>query len=288
MDSVVRGIYVLDGGTLTVDSSLMVPGHNCGTPLAIPVQYFLIDTSVGFILVDTGNDPDAIDDPEGTWGPVLAAAAQPTMEPRNHPAEQLALAGVAPADVRMVIYTHLHHDHAGGARFFPQALHLVQQAEYRWAFNPDRYTALPYVASDFQHDLRWQLAEGDWVPLPGIHLVATPGHTPGHQSVVLWDTPDSGTVILAGDAIYCRENVEMDLPPGLNNDATAASASMHRLTALADATDASLIVSHDKAFFDLLPKAPEPLGRLDPEVRRFYRRGVELMYRDAAHPDRLL
>ncbi len=288
MDTVVRRIYVLDGGTLTVDSSLMVPGKNPGTPLAIPVQYFLLETSKGYVLVDTGNDPDVIDDPERVWGPVLSGAAQPVMEPRHHPAEQLRLAGVELADVRMVIYTHLHHDHAGAARLFPKARHVVQRAEYRWAFHPDRFNQLPYVPSDFSHDLDWQLAEGDWVVQPGIHLVSTPGHTPGHQSIVLWDVPDSGTVILAGDAIYCCENVERDVPPGLNTDAGSASASMHRLTALAQATDASLIVSHDLEFFATLPKAPEPLRRLDADRRRYYERGIELLYEDAAHPDHLL
>ena len=263
MKTIVRQIFVMSSGTLTVEGSTLVPGTSFGQPKTIPVQYFLLDTSKGYILVDTGNDPDVITDAVAAWGADLAGASNPVMNAEHHPYAQLGLCGVDSKDVRMVIYTHLHHDHAGSARFFPDALHVVQKAEHRWAFTPDRYFGAPYNQSDFRHDtLNWQLAEGDWVIQPGIHLVSTPGHTPGHQSIVLWDTPDCGTVILAGDAVNCRENIERDIPPGLTSDTAAAVASLHRLTALASASDASMLVSHEA--------------------------GIRHIYHDAADPDHLL
>ncbi|MHB1164108.1 MAG: N-acyl homoserine lactonase family protein [Candidatus Nanopelagicales bacterium] len=289
MKTVVRKIYVMDGGTLTVEGSTLVPGTSFGQPKTIPVQFFLLETSKGYILVDTGNDPDVITDAVAAWGADLAGASNPRMDAVNHPYEQLKLLGLGGDDVKMVIYTHLHHDHCGGARFFPGALHVVQKAEHRWAFQPDSYFGKPYNQSDFRHDsLRWQLAEGDWCILPGVHLVSTPGHTPGHQSVVLWDAPDCGTVIIAGDAINCRENIEKDIPPGLTSDTSAAVSSMHRLTALASATDGSLLVSHEAGFFARLPKAPEPLGLLEPDLRHYYRTGVSHLYHAAANPDNVL
>lgn len=281
----VRKVYVLDGGTMTVEASSMVPGTGFGQPLVIAVRYFLLETARGYVLVDTGNAPMAINDPVGAWGPELAAAVNARMDPEHHPYEQLRLVGLGANDISMVIYTHLHHDHCGGARLFPDATHVVQRSEHRWAFSLDPFAAFPYNPPDYRHEsLQWLLAEGDWCIRPGIHLVTTPGHSPGHQSIVLWDTPDCGTVILAGDAIYCRENVQRDVPPGINTDLAAASASMHRLTALAQATDATMLVSHEADFYDLLPHAPEPLARLSPDVRRYYDEGVRHLYRDALDP----
>jgi glyoxylase-like metal-dependent hydrolase (beta-lactamase superfamily II) len=289
MRTVVKKIYVMDGGTLTVEGSTLVPGTSYGISKTIPVQFFLVETSRGFILIDTGNDPDVITDAVAAWGPDLAGAANPRMESHHHPEEQIKLVGLGPDDIKMVVYTHLHHDHCGGARFFPNALHVVQKAEHRWAFMPDSFAGKPYNQSDFRHDsLRWQLAEGDWCILPGIHLIATPGHTPGHQSVVLWDTPDCGTVIIAGDAINCRENIERDIPPGIASDSAAAVSSMHRLTALAAASDGSLLVSHEAEFFNMLPKAPDPLRLLDPQMRHYYEKGVAHLYRGASNPDNVI
>lgn len=279
MASVVRNMYVLDGGDLEVEASSLISGKNCGQHVTVPVQMFLLDTTHGYVLVDAGNDPNVIDDPVGTWGPDLVKAVTPRMKPENHPYRQLERLGLDSHDIRIVVYTHLHHDHAGGARFFPDALHIVQKAEYRWAFHPDRFTARIFLKSDFGHpELEWQLAEGDWCFLPGIHLLSTPGHTPGHQSVVLWDVPDCGNVIIAGDAIACRENVECDAPPGFATDLTEAMASVHRLTALAQATDALLLVSHEQEFYNLLAKPPAALNRLDSETRRYYERGISRLY----------
>lgn len=279
MESIVKKVYVLDGGSLEVEASGLVSGKNFGQRVDVPVQMFLVDTTEGYILVDSGNDPDVIDDAEGTWGKELVAAVTPRMSRENHPYRQLELLGLTPGDIRMVIYTHLHHDHSGGARFFPEAMHVAQKAEYRWAFHPDRYSERIYLKSDFDHArLKWRLADGDWCIFPGVHLLSTPGHTPGHQSVVLWGVPDCGTVIIAGDAVYCRANIEEDTPSGVNTDVSAALLSMHRLTALAQATDATLLVSHETAFFELLPKAPAALGRLDAGVKHYYEHGVKRIY----------
>lgn len=289
VDSVVKKVYVLDGGQLELDASVMVSGNRPGERIRIPVQYFLVETTRGFVLVDTGNDPNVVHDPEGTWGAPLAQAATPIMEERNAPLEQIKLVGLDASDIKMVVYTHLHHDHCGGARFFPDALHVVQKAEYRWVFAPDRFATFPYVKTDYNHpNFNWNLAEGDWCILPGFHLISTPGHTPGHQSIALWDVPDVGSVILAGDAVNCRDNIAWDTPGGITSDATSAAMSMHRLTALANVMDANLLVSHDMGFFEMLPKAPEPLTRLSEEARAFCKHGVETVYQGISDPANLI
>ncbi len=289
VNTVVKKVYVLDGGELELDASVMVSGDRPGQRIRIPVQYFLVETTRGFVLIDTGNDPDVIDDAEGTWGIPLAQAATPIMEKRNHPLEQIKLVGLDASDIKMVVYTHLHHDHCGGARFFPEALHVVQKAEYRWVFAPDRFSTFPYMKSDYDHpNFNWNLAEGDWCILPGVHLISTPGHTPGHQSIALWDVPDVGSVILAGDAVNCRDNIALDTPGGITSDATSAAMSMHRLTALANVMDANLLVSHDMGFFEMLPKAPDPLTQLSAEQKAFWKHGIQTVYQGISDPGNLI
>lgn len=289
MKTIVKRVYVLNGGQLELEASVMVQATNCGDRIKIPVQMFLLETSRGYILIDTGNDPDVITDAAKTWGVPLSTAVRPIMDESNHPYAQLKLLGLEPSDVKMVVYTHLHHDHCGGARFFPKAVHVVQKAEYRWVMYPDRFSAMPYVRTDYDHPhLDWRLAEGDWCILPGVHLIATPGHTPGHQSIALWDVPDVGSVIIAGDAVNCRDNVTQDTPGGITSDTTAAAMSMHRLTALSRAADAVVIVSHDMGFFEMLPKAPEPLARLDEEARAFCDHGIRKVYEGIADPSNLI
>ena len=124
-------VHLLDGGTLNVEASVVVPGKDYGKTLTVPVQMFLVGTTQGWVLIDSGNDPTVIEDPVAAWGVQLAASARPHMERRNHPEEQLRLLGLRPHDVTTVIYTHLHHDHAGGGRLFTGARHVVQRAEWR-------------------------------------------------------------------------------------------------------------------------------------------------------------
>lgn len=93
MKTIVRRVYLLDGGALDVEPSTIVPGRNYGTRIQIPVQIFLVDTSRGLILIDTGNDPDVMDDAEGIWGRALATAARPAT-----PQEARALLGLKGAE----------------------------------------------------------------------------------------------------------------------------------------------------------------------------------------------
>lgn len=264
MKTSITAVYLLDGGTLEVESSLVVPGRDYGHRLTVPVQLFLVETTGGYVLVDTGNNPEVITDPVKAWGPDLATAARPQMSPENHPLAQLKLLGLSPNDIRLVIYTHLHHDHAGGGKHFPNAVHVVQRAEYRWALSPDTGSGAAYSPADYI-STDWTLADGDQNVLPGIHVIMTPGHTPGHQSVMLWDVPDLGNVILAGDAINAQSSITDNLPPGLATHTLAAMHSMHRLNALAVATDALVLVGHDMEQFGRLPKAPLPLGHDQPD-----------------------
>lgn len=110
----------------------------------------------------------------------------------------LAHVGIQPEEVHLVIDTHLHSDHCGGntiwkdaaagevAPMFPNAEYVVQQREYEDAMHPNERTRATYLAYNY-HPLvqsgQLRLLEGDTEILPGITIIVTPGHTPGHTSV---------------------------------------------------------------------------------------------------------
>ena len=105
-------------------------------------------------------------------------------------------------DVRLVVNSHLHFDHCGNNMRFPGLPIYVQAAEYEAARRPN-YTVPEWV--DFE-GADYAVVDGDTQVASGVRVMSTPGHTPGHQSLVI-DTP-SGTVALAGQAIYSKAEYE--------------------------------------------------------------------------------
>jgi N-acyl homoserine lactone hydrolase len=112
-------------------------------------------------------------------------------------AEELRAAGIDPAEVTGVANCHLHADHSGQNGRFPGVPIYVQPAEWAVAHGPDEYTILDWI--DFE-GAQYEHVAGDHEVAPGIRIFATPGHSPGHQSLVV-ETPD-GPILLAGQAVY--------------------------------------------------------------------------------------
>ena len=183
----------------------------------IPVHGFVIKhPSAGAILVDTGVGwPD---DMLKDWKIV-----------NRHAADAMAEHDLSPADVRIVINTHLHFDHCGQNAVFQHAPFYIQRPEL------DRARREETVASqwfDFA-GARFELVDGDAEIAEGVRVVATPGHTVGHQSVIV-DATD-GDAVMIGDAAYTadiyREADKADLSHwrGQFADREAWTNSLHRL-----------------------------------------------------------
>ncbi len=158
-----------------------------GTPLegqSCPVYGFVVTHTDGIVMIDTGVGGDH---------PGIEALYRPVRWPL---ADGLAELGIAPADVALVINTHLHFDHCGDNRLFPGRPIFAQRAEYEAAHAPD-YTIPDWV--DFPGAI-YELVEGEREVLPGLTLIPTPGHTSGHQSVLL--ETSTGRIVIAGQAAY--------------------------------------------------------------------------------------
>ena len=186
----------------------------------IPVHGFVIKhPSAGAILVDTGVGwPDDI---LKDWKIV-----------NRHAADAMAEHDLSPADVRIVINTHLHFDHCGQNAVFKHAPFYIQRPELERARLEETVAAQWF---DFA-GARFELVDGDADVAEGVRVVATPGHTVGHQSVIV-DTPDGGAVMI-GDAAYTadiyREADKADLSRwrGQFADRDAWTSSLHRLHGL--------------------------------------------------------
>jgi glyoxylase-like metal-dependent hydrolase (beta-lactamase superfamily II) len=158
-----------------------------GTPdegQPIPVCGYVVPYPRGTLLFDTGISP--FDD-----------ETRERYHPRvRSPEEALHSVGLKPGDINLIANCHLHADHAGGNHRFPNVPVLVQRAELDAARKPD-YT-FPAYAWDYP-GARLEIVEGEVQVAPGLRLVPTAGHSPGHQSLLV-DT-DRGPLLLAGQAV---------------------------------------------------------------------------------------
>ena len=170
---------------------------------------------------------------------------------------RLASVGVAPGDIRYVVATHFDMDHAGAHDQFPDAEFVVQRAHYEAAKQHPRFD------SAREHwdrpELRYRQVDGDTELLPGIELIESGGHVPGHQAVLV-RLPNTGPVLLAIDAIPRAVQLDPDTRPigPYDMDEAATRASTRKLVELARREGVALIVhGHDAEQWRTLKKAPE-------------------------------
>src|SRR3954452_11769100 len=191
----------------------------------LPMPAFLVEhPEAGPILVDTAFDAIVATDRAANLGRAGAAIHRPRMKPDDAVPGQLRARGVDPADVRLVVMTHLHYDHASGAGQFPGATFVCDRREWAAARTggvfqgyhpPHLVPTLDWTAVDFEGDGVLPAAtferSFDLLGDGSIRLVSTPGHTHGHMSVLL--RIDGGELLLAADAAYARKTIDERLVP---------------------------------------------------------------------------
>jgi N-acyl homoserine lactone hydrolase len=249
-------MYVLNcGESRTNDVSMWSPGVDVGKSREFSDNCYLIRHDKGWMIWDTGMSDSIASKPEG----VSAAGGLLTLWVRRTLASQLAELNVSPGDVSHIAFSHFHADHCGNANLFTAATLYIQEREYdaafgadpaKFNFNPALYEKLrnnPMTKLNGDHDI---FGDGSVV------ILSTPGHTPGHQSLLV-RLPRRGPVVLSGDMVHFDENWNNKRVPARNFDRDLSLRTMERIEAFLAANKAALWINHDKAQSDSIPHAPQ-------------------------------
>jgi N-acyl homoserine lactone hydrolase len=250
-------MYVLDcGESETRDvSANWSPGVNVGQSRLFSDNCYLIKHEKGWLLWDSGI-PDAVaEKPEGVSGAggMLVLKVTRTLQ------AQLRELDVAPDKVTYVAFSHFHGDHVGNANLFTAATLYVQYPEYEAAFGPepqkfgfnpatyDKLRANPVVKLSGDHDV---FGDGS------VIILSTPGHTPGHQSLLV-RLPVTGAVVLSGDLVHFQDNWENRRVPSRNFSKEQSLASMQKVAQVLEKEKAVLWINHDNVQSAEIPHAPK-------------------------------
>jgi glyoxylase-like metal-dependent hydrolase (beta-lactamase superfamily II) len=251
----VERMYVIScGENHTKDLSRWTPGINVGEPYVFGDHCYLVKHAKGWMLWDSGNPdrlaalPNGLTNPQGT---ITAFMRKPL-------AESLKEIGVAPAGIQHFAMSHSHGDHSGNANLFGASTVYMQTAEYDAVFGPEpqKYN---FISANFE-----ALRGAKIVKLNGEHDVfgdgsvlikPAPGHTPGHQVLVV-RLPRTGPVMLSGDMVHLVYSWNNRIVPSFNFDVPRSQQTIDEMKAYVAKTGAKLWVNHDMEQHRSIPKAP--------------------------------
>ncbi len=250
-------IYALHCGGDLQDVGIFDYAHpQAGEALYNPYYMYVITHPQGNVLLDTGAHPTLRSDPRSRLGD-MADVFEALLDEDHTVPGCLATIGMTPADISVVVQSHLHFDHAGGLEHLRHAPVYIQQAELDYAFDRTHDQAEIYLVDDFNADV-------DWRPVTGTHdifgdgacvLYSTLGHTAGHQSMLV-QTKSQPTFLLC-DAAYLIAPMRGRRLPGVLWDGDAMLASWDRIEAIETETGARLVATHELDYATSVPKPPD-------------------------------
>jgi glyoxylase-like metal-dependent hydrolase (beta-lactamase superfamily II) len=234
----------------------------------IPIPCFLLEhPTAGAFLVDTGHHASMAVDPKGSYGPLLgrAVASHIRMGEGDALPDQIRKRGVEPADIKLVVMTHMHLDHASGVSQFPGATFIVTGREWEAATDGPGLKG-GYIRRQFDHAFDWRTigfdsddvssykSFGRTLDLFGdgsVRLAYTPGHTLGHMSLVVRTAGPE--FLIAGDAAYTMRTIKESTMPYGPQDEHEFRRSLKEVQRYLEQTpDAAVCPGHDLAAFRAL------------------------------------
>ena len=259
-----KRLHAFHCGTETCSETLFDPQNKAVDAVRqMPYFFYLVEHSLGLVAFDTGPNRDFVRDNVSYLGPA-ARGWRVAFREGDDARSQLAAIGIDIADVSTVLLSHLHYDHAGGMRDFSNATFFIQKREWEFANNPGPRHTNNYIKSDFdvpESSLRLIEGQYDVFGDNSLVLIPTPGHTPGHQSLLI--NGMISTYLLAADAVYLSDlDNDACLPgPALAWSQAAMVESRRVLSELRDKKGAMVMCTHDPAFASG-PRVP-PFGVYD-------------------------
>ena len=232
-----------------------------------PVQAFLVDhPAAGALLIDTGLHPSVAVDPKQSIGRAGRIALRDLeMKPDQAVSAQLRALGRSPGDVRTVVMTHFHIDHASAMSEYPEATFVFSSAEWEAATTQSQMHG--YVKRQFDHAFDYRTLDFDGADASSyssfgrsfdllgdgsVRLVFTPGHTLGHLSVVL--RLGDREALVAGDAIYLERTLREKALPHVMEDEHLFKRSLREIELYArEAPNAVIVPGHDLDAWQRLP-----------------------------------
>lgn len=221
----------------------------------LPVTIFLIEGAGKKILVDTGMSNTEIAHKYHHPG---------SYQPEGYAVhEQLAKMGITPEEIDIVIFTHLHWDHVYHMAKFTNAKFYVQRAEYEFAMNPIPlyYKSYEYPVLGLEpqfKDTKFELLDGEAEIIDGISVYPTPGHSIGHQVVVV--NTEAGEYHCCGDAMFTYDNLKpipkihyTITPPARFENITESWRSIETIKRRAKSQE-FILLTHEAAMIELYEK----------------------------------
>lgn len=233
-----------------------------------PCPFFLLDhPTAGFTLVDTGFPASAAHDPKLAFGRAAAAVLRVRVDSSQTLPSRLRELDIKPSEIKTVVLTHLHLDHAGSIAELPGATFVATEREWE-AANAPLAIARGYIRRQFNYGFDYRAVDfnandtrsfatfGRSFDLFGdgsVQLVSTPGHTAGHQSVVV--RLRNREALICGDAAFTRNTIEKSTLPKMMHDEHNFKRSLREIRAYAQLTPSALVIpGHDVEAFDRLEK----------------------------------
>jgi len=250
----------------------MIAGANIGTVknpnpktewIDIPIQAYLIEHEEGYILFDTGCDPNW----EIAWPPFIAEQSPYYVREDQYILNRLQQLGVSPEQIKYVVISHLHVDHAGNLSHFKNAEVFVNENEFEqtlkgYATRKDLDVHVPSDIKNFiEAGLNWNLLGSEvkeYELVKGVTLLNLgSGHSFGMVSMRV-DLENSGRFLIVADAIYLEENVFPEVKvPGILYDSLGYKRTAKYLVQYAAKNNCRILFGHDIKQFRSLIKAPD-------------------------------
>lgn len=266
-----KKMYIIDGGMIMCDMSNLVCMATLGNAKEhevksiwahSPVTCMLLETDEGLVLFDTGCHPEAM---TTRWNEENRLRTPVTMDKDTGVLAALKTLGYTPDDVRYIVLSHLHEDHAGCLEFFHKAEVFVNEDELAqvmklYALRGDMGG---YIANDIRvwldQGVRWNLvSEPEYLLTEGLKILNFgPGHTFGMMGLLV-SLPESGNYILASDCINTSLNYGPPIRyPGLAYDTIGYRRTIDRIHRLQREYDAQVLFGHDYEQYLTLKKVPQ-------------------------------